>query len=321
MGRESKQATFDDLAVLSKPSNNNVGGTSRDAESDAEGDEATEDDFEGWPPAQPTQTDERDASEESENEKEDSEGQGPGDAPALDAVVYSPPPRFIPEDADPKESMDVPEPAPADVTDGFDPRCKVTGPSDEELERAAFNIAMATEGSQNPKAAALIELPRWIDFDDVPDYTGDWAEAAGPDTCKYCGTRHPWYRPLERGRAVERMGDDGNPWYDECQPGEYNIESCSCCVCPSCESKSIYHRSTVTPSYRCRNPNCGAEFRWPVEAPDESDGEPDESAIDGSGGIRTRLYWECRACHRPVLAPFDGVPDKWFDIDGFSPPR
>jgi len=191
---------------------------------------------------------------------EDTNGRGSGDAPAPDAIVYSPSPRFIPDPVEAEESIDVPDPAPADVTDGFDPRCEVTGPSDEELERAAFNIAMATEGSQNPKAAALLELPRWIDFDDVPDYRSDWAESPGPDDCPYCGTRHPWERPLERGRSVERMGDDGNPWYDEYQPGEYNIESCSCCVSlvfVEVHLPPIYPRTSVPVSeseLRCRVP-------------------------------------------------------------------
>lgn len=306
MVRESKQATLSDLASSSEPSDGGKPVASGDAENDERddgtSDGSTEPPGTGWPPSQPSQRTE----ETSESDESNDGSEQKSDAPHPGSIVINVAPRHIPGPTE-VEPIEPPEP---DPKDGLEV-------DEEELERAVFSLLMGDE-DRNPKAAALLELPRWIDFDKVPDYTGDMAESAGPDDCQYCGTRHPWGRPLERGRAVERAGDDGNPWYQPCQPGEYNIESCTCCVCPSCENKSIYHRQNRSPTYRCRNPRCEAEFEWPVEAPIDDPGSG--SSIDGDG-VRTRLYWSCRTCQRPVLAPFDGVPDEFFDLDGFTPPR
>jgi len=178
--------------------------------------------------------------------------------------------------------------------------------SDEELQAAVADILTSIEAPTPPaKHRALRELPRWIDEDDLPDaYECDDPHLSGPEYCNQCGARHPSSRPLERGWVIEREGEDGNKWYDHCPPGKFNIETCSCCGCPECGVQSIYKRDKKTPPWRCRDMRCQAEFYYPVARTDKDEEE-----------IRTRLYWACRVCDTPILAPFEGVPDAYFAGD------
>lgn len=191
-------------------------------------------------------------------------------------------------------SIDVPTPPPTN-------RSPV---SDEELRAAVNDMleSMVLPGEQ-PKHHALRELPRWLDESEIPDtYACDDPSLSGPDHCPECGLRGPYSRPLERGYAIEIETETGNPRYDHCPDGKYNIQSCTCCGCPSCGAKSIYRRSRVYPPYRCRNPRCGAEFEYPIERFDSDE-------------IRRKLYWECWGCETPIPAPFEGVPDEFFNGD------
>lgn len=138
----------------------------------------------------------------------------------------------------------------------------------------------------------LKDVPRWIDESELPEL-----DRAGPERCWNCGSQYGiMAEPAERGRELAIVGEDGNPGYDPCPPGKYNIESCTCCGCPGCYNKSIYARQNKSPRYRCRNPNCGLEFMHPIELPLD----PEE--------VRRRLYFYCGSCSEPNLAPYEGIP-------------
>lgn len=189
------------------------------------------------------------------------------------------------------ESIEVPTVPPIDRNCVWDKSPhRVSG---EELTAAVDRISDEIDPlPQVQLFGRVAELPRWIDDSDVPD-----EGQAGPDRCGHCGARHAIDKPLEQGRELALEGNDGNPAYEPCGPGKYNIESCTCCGCPGCYNRSIYARQNESPKYRCRNPNCGLEFDYPIELPLDPE------------NIRQRLYWSCRACGKPTLAPFTGIPD------------
>lgn len=137
----------------------------------------------------------------------------------------------------------------------------------------------------------LKDVPRWIDKSELPEL-----DRAGPERCWNCGSQYVMDEPAERGRELALVGEDGNPGYDPCPPGKYNIESCTCCGCPGCYNKSIYARQNKSPTYRCRNPDCGLEFMNPIELPLDPDDVP------------RRLYFYCGSCGEPNLAPIKGIP-------------
>ena len=151
-----------------------------------------------------------------------------------------------------------------------------------------------------PKKELIADLPRWIDEEDIPSNTDHRIASKGPEYCDQCGTRNPYDRPLEQGRVLVLEGDDGNPNYDPCPRGKYNIRRCDCCGCPYCGSKAIRFRQTKTPDYACGNPNCKERFSHPVERPFDPD----------MTDARERLFWACRYCDQPTLAPFKGIPDS-----------
>lgn len=226
------------------------------------------------------------------------ESNTPDDAPHPATINIDVPEEHIPEPADVEQSIEPPAPAPS------------TPVPDTELERAVKNMLEDMRPLLNdPKYQALMDLPQYLEEDDIPDVEPNVDPSkTGPrqdDFCPHCGARFPWSRPLERGRVIEREGEDGNPYYTPCARGKYNIETCTCCGCPDCGNKSIYERKNKKPKYACLNPRCDTyAFKYPIERFEDSD------------ELRHRLYWECGECHKPIQAPFEGVPDEFFFEEG-----
>lgn len=196
------------------------------------------------------------------------------------------------------ESMDVPTPCPTDRVAPGDPVGTV---NPDEFRAAVAAIVDATDEILKSRHERIQELPRWLDDEDIPAVTDHQIAGKGPDYCNHCGIRHPWDQPLEQGRVLALEGNDGNPVYDACPPGKYNIRRCECCGCPHCGAKSIRFRKSKEPDYACGHPDCKAEFSHPVERPIDLD----------MTDARERLYWECKNCGEPTLAPFTGIPDEF----------
>lgn len=120
-------------------------------------------------------------------------------------------------------------------------------------------------------------LPTFLPDDQIPPRPVD-PHKSDPEYCDQCGARYPYAEPLETGKPPKAA----------CSPME--VEDCNCCVCPHCEARSIYHRQSKLPPYRCRNPDCeDREFEEPKHP---IDNEP-----------RNLIFWSCRACGEPTLAP------------------
>ncbi|WP_254837890.1 hypothetical protein [Natronomonas marina] len=187
------------------------------------------------------------------------------------------------------------------TTDPIDP----TDVHDRQAGLTAFEDA--TQADVNPDAldpedARLEDLPAFIDAAERDDCLNkyDPAKNSVKSQCDHCGGEDPWLVPLERGVRSVRDGGitEGNPDYDHCEPEDGDIESCACCRCPTCGGQSISHRKTRSPSYRCNT--CKLEFEHPIEFPSEE-------------GERARLYWRCKHCRKPTMAPFPGIPTALLD--------
>ena len=155
----------------------------------------------------------------------------------------------------------------------------------------------------DPKDARIEDLPAFIDTDDRDDCLSkyDSNKHSDPMVCDHCGVEEPWDTPMERGVRSLRRGTvtDGDPDYDHCDPVNEDTKACHLCGCPRCNSKSISHRSTLDPEFRCNN--CELEFEHPVKR------QP------GSDAKRVCLYWLCRNCQKPTQAPFAGIPEALLD--------
>jgi len=187
------------------------------------------------------------------------------------------------------------------VADQIDP----TDVHDQQQGLSEFEDVTQAEvnpDALDPEDARLKDLPAFIDADERDDCLNkyDPAKNSVKSQCDHCGGEDPWLVPLERGVHGVRDGDirEGNPDYSQCEPEERDIKYCSCCGCPLCGAKSISHRKTRSPSYRCNT--CELEFEHPIELPT---GE----------GERSRLYWRCKHCRKPTKAPFPGIPTELLD--------
>lgn len=69
-----------------------------------------------------------------------------------------------------------------------------------------------------------------------------------PERCTHCGSR----------RLGNRLETISKP--DPCTD---DVTDCTCCYCPGCGAKSIYHRETKSPDFRCIN--CKHTFDDPVK--------------------------------------------------------
>lgn len=210
------------------------------------------------------------------------------DAPAEDSLYWS-------------RDLHTPDWARKATADRIDP----TDVHEGQAGLTAFEDA--TQADVNPDAldpedARLEDLPAFIDAAERDDCLNkyDPAKNSVKSQCDHCGGEDPWLVPLERGVRSVRDGGitEGNPDYDHCEPEDGDIESCACCGCPICGGQSISHRKTRSPSYRCNT--CKLEFEYPIELPSEE-------------GERARLYWRCKHCRKPTMAPFPGIPTALLD--------
>lgn len=85
------------------------------------------------------------------------------------------------------------------------------------------------------------------------------AYTAQEGQCGHCGSYHlgpQAWEPETPTQAEPCTGDE--------------VKTCMCCVCPECSVKSIYHRKSKVPHYRCIN--CEHEFDAPHDPSHDPEG-------------------------------------------------